>query len=276
MIDFNIFFRRLLPLLSALVMVAAVSAANATPITSDLSISGSAQFDAGFAAGELAGDATQSGNLNITQGSVNSSSSFSGATAPTSNPLNGIFTQTGDGVGFTGVANGNSSDQYGIGINLGINLANSSAITTYVVVFRVDFSNLVNTAGNDAYTESQFSIMNAALSELFFTHLISDTLFGNKKNGNFTAGFGGTESDNGFDTLTFTLNPGDSLAFSGAWTLRSLITDGSASANLATFISVDSVTGRGGNPNPVPAPATWLLLMLGAAAMRQFRPAARH
>ena len=133
----------------------------------------------------------------------------------------------------------------------------------------------MNTAGNDAYTESQFSIMNAALNELFFTHLISDTLNGNKKNGNST-GFGGTESDNGFDTLTFTLNPGDSLAFSGAWTLRSFIADGSASANLATFISVDSVTGSGGNPNPVPAPATWLLLMIGAAAMRQFRPVARY
>lgn len=253
-------------------IVLAFSSAHAAPISSDLSISGAVSFDQSFAAGELFGGATQSGNINVTQGGVNTSSAYSGATAPATNPLNGVLTATGDGFGFSGNAAAPAGgDQYGIGINLGINLSNSSATTTYVVVFRVDFSNQVNAGGNDAYTESELSLKDALLNELFFTHLISDTLYENQKNGNYTGAFGGIESDNGFSTLTFTLNPGASLSFDGTWTLRSLVNDGNATADLTSFISVDSVTGRGGNPNPVPAPATLLLVMLGYAAMRMVR-----
>jgi len=264
--------RGLYALFGASLLVLTIAPAHAAPINSDLSITGSVAFDQSFAAGALFGGATQSGNINATQGGVNSSSPYSGATAPATNPLNGTLSNTGDGFGFSGSAFAPAGgDQYGIGIDLGINLANSSATTTYVVVFRVDFSNQVNAGGNDAYTESEFSIKDALLNELFFTHLISDTLFENQKNGNYTGAFGGIESDNGFSTLTFTLNPGASLSFDGTWTLRSLVNDGNASADLTTFISVDSVTGRGGNPNPVPAPATLLLVMLGAAAMRMAR-----
>jgi len=259
-------------LLGAPLLVLAISTAHAVPITSDLSISGSVTFDQGFAAGEFFGGATQSGNINVTQGGMNTSNTYSGATAPVNNPLNGTLTNTGDGFGFSGVASAPASgNQYGIGIDLGINLANSSTTTTYVAVFRVDFSNLVNAGGNDAYTESEFSIKDALLNELFFTHLISDTLNKNQKNGNDTGASGGSESDNGSILLTFTLNPLASLSFDGAWTLRSLVNDGSASADLSAFISVDSVTGRGVTPNPVPVPATLLLFMLGAVAMRMVR-----
>jgi len=268
--------RGVLVLIGAVVMAVTLSSAHAVPITSDLSISGTAAFDAAYAAGQLAGGATQSGNLNTTQAGANSNSTFSGATAPTSNPLSGAFTQTGDGLGFSGVAHGDSGDQYGIGIDLGFALANASLTNTYKVTFRVDFGHQINAAGDDSYTESEFFIENALLNQIFFTHLVSDTVFGNQINGVTNGDFGGNVVDPGaFAMFDFILNPGSNLAFSGNWTLRSVINSGSADAALTAFVSVDSVTqvnsgpgpdlDPGPGPTPVPEPASWLLFLIGAA-----------
>lgn len=255
------------------------SVVNAVPFSSDLSISGTVNYDTDFAAAELSGGA-QSGTLRVTQGGVNSSSTFNNTSVTGSNPLSATLSNIGDGLGFTGRASAsgaNGASTFGIGIDLGLNLTNNSATNGYVLTFNVDFNHSVNSAGADAYATSNFYVRNKVGSgDVFFTDLFTDTVNGNKVQGVATPEFGGMLTDSGLASFMLTLMPGQSIVFDPSlyelsWTLRggAFTQDASASAFLDAFVSIASVDRLGGpNPNPVPAPATWLLVLAGVAALR--------
>lgn len=259
----------------------------AVPFSSDLAITGSVGFDSGYAAANLAGTGTQDGSFRAVQGGATSSSTFTGPTVSGGNPLSGTLTDLGDGFGFIGRASASGDNTpgaplYGIGIDVGLNVANNSGTDTYKVTFNIDFSHQVNSAGDDAYADSNFTVFDrAGNQDIFFTDLLSDTLFGNEIGGQPTGSSGGAMSEAGPFSFAITLLAGQSFLFDPtlhdlSWTLTggSFAQNASSSTLLDAYISiaaVENLTGPGPGPNPTPEPATLALLGLGLAGLGVLR-----
>lgn len=271
-------------LLAASLSLLAVADTLAVPFSSDVSISGSVRFD--DVNSFVSGDATQSGTLQLVQGGVTSTSSYSGSSAVGSNPLTSNLTDLNDGIGFNGTAQAsglNQSSTFLTGIDLGLSLTNNSATNTYQVLLNIAFDHTVSSSGSDAYADSEFVVRDALGSQLFISHLTSDTVNGNERNGVALGSSGGLVSDAGPATLTITLNPLDIVSLTDLlipnnpfWTLNggAFSGDATAEAALNAFISVAAVRDVS-NPNPTPEPATLALLGLGLAGLGALRRAAR-
>jgi MYXO-CTERM domain-containing protein len=251
-----------------------VNPAWAVPISADLSLSGSVQFDI-TDSDPAEGGASQSATLNLTSGGSASSSSVDSALAVTgSNPLSGNFTETGDGVGMV-LANsgtgGTLSDPVGsanFGGDYSISLTNNSATDSYDVVLRIAYNHSVDADGSDAYAAGEMVFDEAPidLTELFFSDLVSDTFFGDEVGGSLTGTYGDPQGETGSLLLTFSLNPSTSLILVGTQDLEggSFASDSSYSGLLDVFISVDSVTNTTRPPSPtIPIPGVLPLLGLG-------------
>ncbi len=236
--------------------------AQAVPFTTDLVISGSAGFDNGFASGELSGTGAQSGSFSVTSGLATFTGTFTDANTP-------ALTDVGDGLALTGRASANGDGTFGIGIDFGLNLANTSATDTYKIIFNLVFDHNVDSSGDDAYAISDFQVYDRTNNNtLFFTHLETDTL-----------DVGGPMSDAGSASFEIILAAGESLGFDPAlhdlaWTLRggSYAVGAAATADLGVSLSIASVENlTPPPPNPVPEPATLALLGLGLAGLGTLR-----
>ncbi len=177
-----------------------------------------------------------------------------------SNPLAGNLTDNGDGwsihaaIGgsFNQVEAENPNDYY----DLLFDLVNSSATDSFLVTITLAINNHVDSSGGDAFAESEIEFFTGSNQSLFFSDLLSDTLFGNKSNGTNLSDFGGPLNDSGLFSYNVTLNPGDSLndfrvsmlAFRGG----AFVPDSNYSALLDSTITFSARNIAPPNPTPEP------------------------
>ena len=142
--------------LLALVVLPGSQFVNATPIDANISISGGTSFDMGFSSG-----ATMGGMTN-TVGGVSTTTTVAGSSATGANPLNSTLTHTGDGYSFGGLGSAAGTeanpDEFAMGFDNTFTVTNSSATSTFDVVLKLVFSNLVDSSGADAYAASEFTV----------------------------------------------------------------------------------------------------------------------
>lgn len=194
------------------------------------------------------------GSFSLVSGGTSTTATFSGDTA-TTNPLSGPLTDAFDGSGFTGSASA-SNDSFAIGFDTVISVLNDTA-STQTVVFRLDYSNMVNADGGDAYADSELTLDQKLagetdFSEIYFSDLLSDTFFGDEVGGVATGQSGETLMDSGVELFTYMLNPSDQIELKMSWTLEGGdFLGGQAEANLSADLTI------------VPLPGAFLLMLSG-------------
>lgn len=252
-----------------------VSAAYAVPFSTDISITGSTDFSESFSIGPTTGD------FGITSSGATTLTTFSGSTATGADPLGGTLTDIGDGFGFSGSA-ATTFDVFGIALDTGISISNSSATASYDVVFELIFSNTVDADGPDAVVDSEMSLSIDG-TEVFFSDIISDTFFGDSAGGVLLGTFGGSVAESGTVLLpTITLAPSATAIIDFFWTVEDFSGDyagGLASLASSSFLSVSSVTSLAPPPPPppppppgtIPEPGTLLLLLAGILSIPMVR-----
>ena len=248
-----------------------ITNSHATPFASDISITGSTDFDEGFSFGPI------SGAFDLISGGSTTTSTYSGATVSGADPRTGSLTDIGDGFGFTGTASA-TDNEFAIGFDTSLGVSNSSATDSYDVVFGLDFDNMVNADGSDAFADSELTL-DIALVEAFFSDLVSDTLNVDSDGGVDLATSGASLIDSAIGRpFTLTLNPGDTIDMLLSWTLEGGDFDGGlAEADLSAFLYVDSVSNTTPPPPPpsgVPEAGTLFLFsvgLLGLLAQRRRR-----
>jgi len=241
--------------------------AHATPLPADVAISGDLEFDTGNS--DVVGSATQSGTLRATVGGGNTDTTYNGVTVTGANPLVvGGFTDTGDGLSIFGSAAGSViGDEFLTGIDLTMTLVNSSATDTYEVVIGIAYDNQADADGDDGFVDSEFTLDDPVPTEVFFSQVVSDTYYGDEKNGILLASFGDLITDIGSTTLTISLAPGASTTLDGAFTLEGrLYESGALSGSFDFSLTIDEVNNVT-NPPGIPEPTTLALMGLGLAGI---------
>lgn len=260
------FSSRYWPALLLLVSMSSIShVTNAASFDSNISITGGTSFDNRFSSGNTTGD------MSKIEGGVSTSTLLAGSVATGSDPLNGSLTDIGDGFSFEGSGSETTTgNEFSLGIDNTITISNTSAASVYQVVLELLFSNTVAASGDDSYADSEFSLKQDSL-EIFFTDLVSDTLYGNQIGGSPTGDFGGQLSESGAFLITLLLNPSDSTLLESSWTVEggTYVDGGSASFDGAFGFSVKSVTEQSAS---VPAPETLALLSIGLLGLGLSRP----
>lgn len=189
-----------------------------------------------------------SGSFFVTSGGATTSASYSGSTA-SANPLTGPLTAVFDGSGFSGSAFTAANDpEFAIGFDTEISVFNDTG-SAQNVEFRLDFSNMVNADGGDAFADSELTLQNrlpgdAGFSEIFFSDLVSDTSFGDAIGGIATGLFGESLMENGTQVFGYTLLPGEQVDLWMSWTLSGGdFLDGLAEASLSADLKLVPLPG---------------------------------
>lgn len=272
---------RVLPIALATVSLAASQAVMAAAFNPFIQISATAEFDS-FGAPRQPTRAGQNGSLSLIQGGNSISSTLLGATVTGPDPLSGALTDIGDGVGVTLNASGDSREGLSSVNTLfgdfNLSIKNTSPFDTFLISLSFEFSHQVEASetapsdDNGDFAHSTLQLQTSDNSELLFSKLISDTVFGNEQrlstapDDNIGKGSGGKLSDSGSRLLTFILHPGDLLSLgndSPELTLFGEANSGAFSATSSAFISVADVTRQNAT---VPEPETLALLAIGLAA----------
>ena len=249
--------------LTAIFCAFQLSAAQAVPFSSDISVTGNTTFDTSASFGG-------SGDFSLVSGGVTTTSTFTDSSVTVgANPLAGNLTDINDGVGFNGSASV-TDDEFLIGFDTAMNVTNNSS-DIFRVTINLAFDNLVNADGTDAYADSEL-VLKVNGVEIFFSDLISDTVYGDKEGGVSTGGAGEELSESGSFSSNFELNPADVLVFDLIWTMEGGdYSGGLANGELSAFLSVTSVEKAIAS---APLPATFLLLAMGIillSVQRRFR-----
>lgn len=217
------------------------------------------------------GNATHTGSLVQTIGGASTTTTINDTTITSgSNPLSGTLTDIGDGWEIHSNIIGSFTDITGAATNtaniydLFFSLQNLSATDSITVTISLDFDNHVNASGSDAFAASEIQLFDGSGAELFFSDLLSDTIFGNQSNGIDTGTFGGPLNDSELHQLVLILSPGDLLDFhilhfiaGGAFGA-----DSSYSASLGAVVSFDAAI-HTNPPNPIPEPGIFALIGIG-------------
>ena len=269
--------RRLHALALGALFLGAAASAHAVPFSSDISITGSLAFD--DATAFVGGDGTHSGSLTATQGGSDTTTTYDDTSVSSGiNPLAGMLTDIGDGFSFRG--SGSASTVFGEifgGVDLAVEMANTSVSDSYEVVLGVDFFHSVDAGGADAYIESVFDLFDRGSpgSEMF-TDIVSDTFFGDERNLVPLGTFGAEVTDSDTLGLTYQLDPGDVLELAGFYTLEGLFPESGTIAGSYDFgFEILDVSRLSAPPPDVPLPGTVFLLgagLLGLAGAARRSP----
>lgn len=249
----------------------------ASLIHSDLTITANTLFDINsLSAG---GSATQNAELSRFIGGVSTLSTVTNTIVSGDNPLGGVLTDIGDGVG------ANAAVDYGLAgsgiipgffFDINFSLVNSSATDSYQILFALVFSNLVDVDGSDAYLDGEINLFNSLNNEIFATDLTSDTL-GDQVAGIPTGTSAQVQSESGAFLFSVTLGAGATDNFNAQLKMdgQAFDTVSRLSGNTGFFISVEDVNNLTGPPTQVPGPQSFILL-ISAIALLQFKQKLRY
>ncbi|AMK74996.1 MULTISPECIES: PEP-CTERM sorting domain-containing protein [Methylomonas] len=255
----------------------------AAAFDSNIVIRGSAEFDS-IGSPAAPTNATQVGSLTSIIAGSTSTTTLVGSTVTGPDPLSGTLSQIGDGFGINLSASGTGgsapssiSPLFG---DLTFSIENKSAVDSFVVNLQFQYSHQVEAIDtverndNGEFAQSLIAFYKADGTELAFSKIISDTIFGNEKripsnpNNNIGTGKGGLLSDVGTLLLSFLLNPGDLISFGDSnpdLRISGSADSGRFSVSASSLITVDSVTKQ--TNNTVPEPETLWLLAIGLASI---------
>lgn len=251
----------------------------AAAFDSNIVIRGSAEFDSiGSPASPI--NATQAGSLTSIIAGSTSTTTLVGSTITGPDPLSGTLSQIGDGFGINLSASGTGGTEpssisplFG---DLTFSIENKSAVDSFVVNLQFQYSHQVEATDtlpandNGEFAQSLIAFYKADGTELAFSKIVSDTIFGNEKripsdpNTDIGTGKGGLVSDIGTLLLSFLLNPGDLINFGDSNADLKIFggaDSGRFSISASSLITVDSVTKQ--TNNTVPEPETLWLLAIG-------------
>ena len=217
-------------------------AAAATVLALNLSVAQALVVDATTTFDDVFSFGPTSGSFSLTSGGITTSETYSGSTA-TGNPLTGSLTQNFDGTGFSGFASATDSD-FLVGFDTVITVFNDEAGQKEVKL-RLDYSNMVNADGDDAFAHSNlFLFDNINPGDIFFSDLKSDTAFGDENGGVLTGGSGEMLSESGSMVFSYMLAPLDTLELNMIWTLEGGdFAGGLAEADLSANLTIVPLPG---------------------------------
>ncbi|MCG7499823.1 hypothetical protein MHO82_23425 [Vibrio sp. Of7-15] len=180
-------------------------------VPADLLIHGSVEFDTGSSF--IDGGATHSTTMDsVIGGAAGPMTTVTGLTPVGPNPVGGMFTHLGDSVSTSVELFGDADDAGEVFFDYGIDLENTSGSSFFDVFFEIEVSNSVD-ADIDAFADSLIALFDASAIEIFFSDLLSDTLFGDEKNGAVLGTSGDLVTDISTFGFGFTLAPGEILTF---------------------------------------------------------------
>lgn len=246
----TLFNSRISALIATVMLVFQFSLVHAVTFNPNVVITGSNAFDDSSSFNGSGGFSMISGTA-PTDSTYDTGSLVSGA----GNPLSGALTDIGDGFGFTGSASV-TDDEFVIGFDAAINVFNNSS-GKQTVTFRLNFNNTVNADGLDAYAQSNLFLNDGGFDDIFFSHLMSDTVNPDENGGVpiVPESFGAELTESGDLLFSFMLNPTESLDLLLRWELDGGdFSGGLATADLDAFLSVDRV---------VPLPGSFFLMASG-------------
>jgi len=267
-----------------LVVLSNTQVVNATVIDPDISIDWETIFDDGFSFGSTSGAI-----INKEEGAATATTTFAGSTVTGVNPLEGAATNTGDGFRIEGSGKESGiGEEFAVGIDSHMDISNASASSTFEVVLKLVHSNTVDSKGVDAFADSEFTVdldlepsVAGPISEMFFSDVVSDTMFGNEIGGDPTGFFGGEVSVTGTDLFTFILAPLEAISLDFIWTVEGGVfedfvdfpegDDGFASFDSFFDLSIVSVTDTATPPpSTVPIPGVLVLFGIGLFSLLGF------
>jgi hypothetical protein len=262
----------LAPMALAAAMFLPWTNAQALPFTSDIAITGAADFVDVWA---QAIDVDQTGSYSVTQSGATITNTITGVAVTGGDPLAATLTQTGDGFGITANAASTTlgaDGEFPVGVDFVI--ANNSISSIYKITLQFDYDHSVDADGDDAFAISEYSLFDNTLAmDLFFRRVISDTVFGDEKNGANLATAGDLVADSGIVFLDLIINPGELFDLTLRYDLSTGIPSGSTGLIDASFSSFLSIAGveRVENGAVVSAPATLPLLLAGVLGLMASR-----
>ena len=216
--------------------------AAATLLALNLSVAQALVVDATTTFDDVFSFGPTSGSFSLTSGGVATNATYSGSMA-TANPLTGPLTQNFDGTGFDGSASATDQD-FLIGFDTLVTVFNDEAVVKEVQL-RLDYSNMVNADGDDAFAHSNlFLFDNINPGDIFFSDLTSDTLNGDLIGADLTGGSGEMLSQSGAVVFSYLLNPLDTLELNMIWTLEGGdFASGLAQADLSANLTIVPLPG---------------------------------
>ena len=250
--------------------------ANAVPITSDLTITGTITFDSDPLSGSSSavGNASQTATMKSLLGGTLSTSSVDNLTVTGTNPHGGQLIDINDGIGLIASVSSDGIGEVPIFVfDYDFGMSNASLTEDYTISFAINYDTSVDSSADteDAFIDNRVNLYNPA--EFFFSELKSDTsdsLGGNEKNGVSTGNLGGVETESGLFSFDIMLLAGQTTNFTGEVKLDGQVFDqlGMMNGFNDSFIYLSGVTGSSPLPPPtpptdVPTPSTPVLLLMG-------------